>query len=539
MLDRPHSAPERRTLLACLLLAYLVLALFYAWVLVNHDYESEYLALGNLVVRGELSLYQDEMRGQWVPLPFYFFGLSQVVFGPSLLAGRLMAIGLGAMVVTLTFEVARRWSGPAAGAVAAALVCTHGLVMGYFATVHFAGLVALAHLLAVYVLFCTDWRGRDLIAMAIISMLFLVKPNYWHTIPFVLLVLVWRAGTPGRRVALVATVLALPLAFFLWDRHHLKMLAYVPVLRTWVEPLGYTTWYSLTEDAALVAQSDYADIPWDTSLTGRLVPIAKALLFLLKRYAVWTATVVGLVALAAWPVTARGSDDRWAPPGVRFTLWLFVYVVAFQFVVMGPYVKQAVAFAGPVAPLLAIVMGHVFAMVVAAPARPWLLRGVALGGMVLALAVSPFVHRHHNLPRVVVLADAPIVALRTTAERLAAVIPAGETRVFSLADPMPIHLAGRRAYLQQFNQHMFVFTSLRDHTRYARVGMWGPTELEAWLGADARYAILSAGVVDAYRSRERYRPILARMDALLAQEFVEVAAIPGLAGDRVLVYRRR
>ncbi|MGH2362560.1 MAG: hypothetical protein ACRDGM_18700, partial [bacterium] len=58
-------------LLACLVVAYLIFALFFAWVLVNHDYEAEYLALGNLVVRGELSLFQDEMRGQWVPLPFY------------------------------------------------------------------------------------------------------------------------------------------------------------------------------------------------------------------------------------------------------------------------------------------------------------------------------------------------------------------------------------------------------------------------------------------------------------------------------------
>jgi hypothetical protein len=539
MRDRLRSVPERRTLLPCLLLAYLVLALFYAWVLVNHDYESEYLALGNLVVRGELSLYQDEMRGQWVPLPFYFYGLSQVVFGPSLLAGRLVAVALGAIVIVLTFELARRLSGPLAGAVATALVCTHGLVMGYFATVHFAGLVALAHLAAVYVLFGTDWRGRDLIAMAIVSTLFLVKPNYWHTIPFVLLFLVWRAGTPGRRVALVAVALALPVAFFLWDRHHLKMLAYVPVLRAWVEPLGYASWYSLTEDAGQVAQSDYADIPWDTSLSGRLVPIGRALLFLLKRYAVWAAVVAGLLTLAAWRTAARRRPDRWAPPGLRFALWLFVYVVAFQFVVMGPYVKQAVAFAGPVAPLLAIVIGHLFATVAAEPARPRRLRGAALAGMVLALAVSPFVHRHHNLPRVVALTDAPISALRTTAERLAGMIPAGETRVFSLADPMPIHLAGRRTYLQQFNQHMFVFTSLQDRARYARVGMWGPTELEAWLGGDARFAILSAGVVDSYRSRERYRPILARMDTLLAQNFVEVAAIPGLAGDRVLVYRRR
>ena len=70
-------------LLACLLAAYLVLAAFSAVTLTNHDYETEYLALGNLVVHGELSLYQDEMRGHWPPIPFYFYGAPQALLGPS------------------------------------------------------------------------------------------------------------------------------------------------------------------------------------------------------------------------------------------------------------------------------------------------------------------------------------------------------------------------------------------------------------------------------------------------------------------------
>ncbi|PYN81531.1 MAG: hypothetical protein DMD96_09750 [Candidatus Rokuibacteriota bacterium] len=531
--------PERRTLLACLALAYLTFALFYAWVLVNHDYESEYLALGNLVVRGELSLYQDEMRGQWVPLPFYFYGLSQVLFGPSLLAGRLIAVALGAIVVGLVFTIATRWSGPLGGAAACALFCTQGLVMGYFSTVHFAGLVAALHLLGIYVLFCTRWPRRDLAAMAIVSMLFLVKPNYWPTIPFVLAFVLWHASSARRRVALVAVALVIPLLFFAWDRNHLKMLAYVPVLRNWVEPLGYSSWYSLTEDAGQVAQSDYADIPWDPSFSGRIVPTLKGFLFLLRRYAVWAALLAALVVLTAWLARVRRARELWEPPGVRFTFWLFWYVVAFQFVIMGPYAKQAVGFVGAVAPLLAVVIGCLFATVVSQSALPGTVRTTALACLVLAVIVSPWVHRHHNLPRTIALADAPIPALRKVADRLAAVIPAGETRVFSVADPMPVHLAGRRTYLQQFNQHMFVFTSLRDRARYVRVGMWGPTELEEWLGADARYAILSTDVVESYRRRERYREIMTRMDSLLAQKFVPIATIPELAGDRLLVYRRK
>ena len=58
------SRGRPRSLFGLLLVAYLVFSIFYAWVLVDHDYEAEYLALGNLLVRGELSLYQDEMTGQ-------------------------------------------------------------------------------------------------------------------------------------------------------------------------------------------------------------------------------------------------------------------------------------------------------------------------------------------------------------------------------------------------------------------------------------------------------------------------------------------
>ena len=124
-------------LLACCVIAFLIVAALLAWVLVDHDYEAEYLALGTLLVRGDITLYQDEMTGQWMPLPFYFFGLSQAIFGPSLLVARLLAVLLGALVVVLIFALAARWGGRLAGVAACGLFCSHGLVMGYFATAHF------------------------------------------------------------------------------------------------------------------------------------------------------------------------------------------------------------------------------------------------------------------------------------------------------------------------------------------------------------------------------------------------------------------
>jgi hypothetical protein len=522
---------------ACLLVAYLIAAGFSAWTLWNHDYETEYLALGNLVVRGQLDLYQDEMRGQWVPLPFYVYGLSQVLAGPSLLAGRLLSIGLGAAVLALVFGLAARWGGPAAGAAAAALFCTHGLVMGYFATVHFAGLVALLHLLAIHLLFPRAGPGRDLGAMAVVSLLFLVKPNFWLSIPFVLAFTLWRARSARRRLALVLVALALPAAFFAWDARHLKLLAYVPVLRDWVEPLGYRSWYSLTEDAGQVAASDYAAIPWAMSAAGRLGAVAMSLVFLIERYAAWFGALAGLLVLAALGARRAGRSRAPVPAGLRFTAALYAFVVAYQYLVMGPYAKQVVGFLGAVAPLLAVVVGWAFGTALGAAGGRAVAR-LAVAMLALAVIASPWLHRSHNLPRRLA-GEGPIATAGRVAGRLAAAIPPGETRVFSMADAMAVHLAGRRSYLQQFNQERFVFTSLADPARYRRVGMWGPSELEDWLARDARYALLQDDLVAFYRRRPPYQPILARMDQLLAQRFTLVEELGVRPGDRLRIYRRR
>lgn len=531
------AAPTRSgPVLAALVLAYLVFALFYAWILVNHDYEAEYLALGPLVTRGEVSLYQDEMTGQWVPLPFYVYGLSQIVFGPSLLAGRLVAVALGLLALLLVYRLAAEWGGTLAGAAAGALFVSNGLVMGYFATVDFSPLVAVLHLAGIYILFCTEWRHRDLAGMAVFSLLFLVKPHYWPTIPFVLLFLLWRRPGWPARIGVTLAAALVPALFFVSDRNHVKIFAYVPVARDWVAPLGYHSWHSLIQDPERVWVSDYAEITYETSPLRRAVQLLKSYGFFLKRYALWLLALGGLLLAGAW--TGGAGPGRGWPPGVRFTFWLFWYLVVWQFVIVGVYIKQGFAYVGAVAPLLALVMGWLLARVWKDGAPGWL-RVATVAGFGLVVVLSPWVHRHHNLPRQVSLANATIPALGRTAEGLAAVLPAGESRVFFIGDPLPIHLAGRMTYLRQFHQHNMVFTSVREQDRYIRSGLWGAAELETWLAGDARYAVLQEKVLAFYRSRAPYRDILARMDTLLAERFTPIASVPGLAGDRFTVYRRK
>lgn len=528
---------EPLILLGILLVAYLTVGTFYAWVCGNSDYEAEYLALGSLALRGEISLFQDEMTGHWVPLPFWVYGATQVLFGPGLLLPRLLSVVLGALVLILTFLVANRWGGLLAATTAAALFTTHGMVLGYFVIVDFSPLTALLHLAGIWVIFCTDWRRRDLIGMALLSLLFLVKPNYWPTVPFALAFLAWRAESARRRWALLAIALAVPALFFASARDHLKLLAYVPVLKEWVRPLGYTSWFPFVEDPAGFWRTEYTDLPAGTTPLGRLLRFALSVLLLLRRYAVWVVVLVGLVTLRAWG-GRRGPRDRW-PAGLAFTAWLFVYLTLVQFVILGPWTKQAFGYVGAVAPLIVIVIGCLFARVVEEPVLPGPARTVVAAAMALALVVSPWIHRQPSLPRRVSVGEATVPALGRTAASLAALIPAGETRVFLLGDSLPLHLAGRRSYLRQFHQWWIVFTSWRDPTDYARAGLWGPSELERWLGEDARWAILEGRAVRFYRARPPYRAALARMDELLARNFVLAETVPGYGGNSLLVYRRK
>ena len=64
--------PRRRRLLTALaVLIYLALALYLSRILLPSDDEESYLGLGRLAVTGAISLFEDGLTGQRMPLPFY------------------------------------------------------------------------------------------------------------------------------------------------------------------------------------------------------------------------------------------------------------------------------------------------------------------------------------------------------------------------------------------------------------------------------------------------------------------------------------
>lgn len=73
--------------------------------------ESAYLHLGYLAASGRISLFQDEIIGTRMPIPFYVLGATQLVWGGNLMAARLAAIVIGLGALVLVALIARHLTG--------------------------------------------------------------------------------------------------------------------------------------------------------------------------------------------------------------------------------------------------------------------------------------------------------------------------------------------------------------------------------------------------------------------------------------------
>src|SRR3990172_9059509 len=175
-----------RMLLAGALLIYLALGLFSSRVLVSWGDEDAYVALGALAVRGEISLYQDDVTGHRMPLPFYVLGAAQLAFGPNLWMGRLLSLGIGAVVLLLSVAVARQLRGDVAGVLAGLFVATQGCLVAYYATATSHSLTALILMAAVWLLLRDGPRWRAALGMSVASCLFFTRTTMFPALPFFL-----------------------------------------------------------------------------------------------------------------------------------------------------------------------------------------------------------------------------------------------------------------------------------------------------------------------------------------------------------------
>jgi hypothetical protein len=513
------SVPTPRALawLAAITVAFAGLGLLCCAYLASWDAEWMYLTLGAPAVQGRIGLFQDDVGGERLPLPFYAIGLSQLVAGPSLLAARVTSLGFGAVALVLTFVAARALAGNGAALLAAAFLATHSVVVGYYAAASYFGFCAALVAAGVAAIAALPRPAGSLACMACFTAVAFSRANLAVMAPAVLVYLMATAATRRERLALLAVCGVPPLIFFLASTEHLKILAYVPGLGRLVAPLGYRTGFSLGVGEIFVDKAGAANVVW-----------------FVKRHAAWIAATALLAGATA---VARVRGERRTLPSLVVAVGvLAVYTLAWQAVILRMYVKSLAAWVPGFAPLWAIVLGCGLAALIDGRAGFAPLRAATAAGCGAILLLSPTFSRHTALPRPLPVEGSAVHAYGVAASAIRAVVPRGE-RVFVLGNPVVAYLAGARLYPQQASHPMTLVPST-DRYAVSRSGLWARPELERWLSAD-RYALIEPAIVEHLRTVPVYAPLLGRLDELLGRDFVRVTTVGGVSTVPAQVLYRR
>src|SRR4029077_505497 len=114
-----RSLSRLRALLVGLCLAASAMqSFFFAWALAPDSEEEMYMYLGKLALTGHISLFQDDLTGNRMPLPYYVLALSQLVWPRILLAARFVSASLGLICLVLVWRIASLLAGEVAGILA-------------------------------------------------------------------------------------------------------------------------------------------------------------------------------------------------------------------------------------------------------------------------------------------------------------------------------------------------------------------------------------------------------------------------------------
>lgn len=506
--------------LAVVLVLFVAQGAWFATRMVTWTDESAYVHLGYLVATGQISLFQDEMTGSRVPLPFWVLGLSQVVWGRSLLAARLVSLALAAVALVLTALVARRCrrdSDNLAGVMAAVFLASQGVIVCYLATATYHALAGTL-LLSGLLLMMSDRQPSGRVAgMAVLSILFLVRTNLWPILPAAFVLAIYQSRDRRERVLLTGAAALVPVLFFLSDSRHMKLLLYVPGVNRVPGLLPYPNPWRLIE------------VPQPT-LAERIGGVAR----FGRTYEFWILALAFLVVLILIR-RVRGMPARtfFESSWVRIIAGLAIYLAIWQIFILRDYPRAFIAWFPSWAPLVAIVLGVEFTTVLTQ--RDWGPPARAVIATILAaLVVLPMaIVRHPLLP---MERDArPLHDLSASAAHFGRLVPAG-SKVFLWGDSLPLYLAGVTPYLRQI--HSANTLALReDRVAIEKSGLWGERELETWLGRDADYAVVEQLILDYYGPRAPAQ--VARITTLLQTHFERLDRVQDYPWFVYDVYRRR
>jgi Dolichyl-phosphate-mannose-protein mannosyltransferase len=518
VLGRAEPVVSRYLIAACLVASF-VQSCFFAWAMVPDPDETVHVFLGRMAITGQISLFQDELPGFRAPLPFYFFGLSQLVFDRNIVAARITSAVLGVLCLVLVMLLATRTGGRLCGILTLLFAVTESALIGFFAQTSYHSLTSFFLLTALYFVFGTESRHKHILAMLACSCLFFTRTLMLPVIPFAMLYLLWKEKIAAARLAIVAAAIVPPLAFFLYDPRHLKLLAYVPLLGGFVRSYGYQS-----------PERMMAPLQYDPENT----PIG-ALLILARWYKPWLlAAVVFAASVAAIAIRGRSIRAFFSSRAVNVSALIAIYLAAMHLLGSRGSWTGAVGYLASFGILGAIILGFGFSTLIEKYCATPMYRRGFLVSLATLFAWAPLASPPPALPRAVPYDHPPTRALATLGEALRTTIPA-ESRIFNLGATQALYTGGLTPYLRQ-NFAFNTLSSITDERVRTKSGLWGEREIEEWLGHDADYAVIAPASVGGYR--DTCSSCVALVESMLARNFQQIRVLTDDSGQTYIVYKR-
>ncbi|PYM91702.1 MAG: hypothetical protein DME04_18045 [Candidatus Rokuibacteriota bacterium] len=488
--------------------------LYYARTLVPVHDGVQYLLIGAKVLRGELSIFDDRLTGNRLPLPFYVLGMTQLA-GPNLLAARWLNVGFGVLILVLTALLARRLAGTTAGILAALFLATQGVVVAYYSYESYPAFAALCLMLCLVVLMGGDSTAHRLGGTALVGLLFLVRSNLWPVVPCLLAYALWRARSLAERAALVGAVVVPPLIFLAWDPSHLKVLAYVPLLRRLVAPLGYVSVFIIDARETLRPAAQL----WEVARLAR-------------RYEFWVLAGALLALVTAWRA-ARGHRADWTRGTAGALAVIFLCSLGALFTMYSWNFRWIGLYFLPYAPVVALLLGIGYAELVTSARRRWI-----VGALLIGLLVPPlYFVRNPLLPIGEARAADPFGADHRAAARLRTMVPS-DARVFFYGLNVIYYLAQLpQTYVQQvYIPNQFARMPMDDEV-LRRSGIVTAAEMRYWLSHDADYVVIDTTFLEG--ELPHFGETEKEMMVLIERHFEVVGRVTDAPGGVHTVYKRR
>lgn len=450
---------------------------------------------------GQVGLYDNAMTGHRTPLPYWLIGASQVLLGPSLIAGRLASLGAGLAGLLLLWRGTALALSPETGLLTLALVGASPYLMAHFAVAGFHGLAFFWVGLGVW---C--WaKGYRVPVILCAWGLFLTRPQFGLAIPAAWL---WVRREAGWRADLALLAPGVTFWLVFWP---VKMLAYVPLARHLVEPLGYVP----------------VPIPGEPDWATR---IGRASVLVLRSYKAWIA--LGLAGWAIWPVGGTSL-----PRPAKTLLRVFLILAASQLIVINFSWKVAVGYFPTFAPLLAIPLA---ARAVQCLSVPSARRAVFASLLAAALLVGGVASPPSALPLSVDWRHLAAPGTAAAARDLAHLVPSG-TEVFLYGSAVLPYLAGLRPPIQPSN-HLETLVSASQYTlrQMERSGLWSLPHIAGWLGGCPKpYALVWREGLAAREVGYGIGDEAFAIRALLDKGYVPIGTVIQPPGQRLEVWQRK